>query len=511
MQLWDDLVATALIGTERRPLVLGAPPGPLGDLLGALVEREPESALLSAAGVLALHRRVGRRPAAKVSPLVEPCPPEVLPPCGPGAAQRLSQLLTGEQRELLAEWLTLVATARQRAPAALLPALLTAVARHDELHNIVAPVLGESGRWLAAQRPEWQFAVESVEVETTWQTGAREARLTLLRRLRQRDPARARALLEATWNQEQADDRPPVLGALCDGLSLDDEPLLEVALDDRRKPVRQQATSLLRRVPDSGLVRRMIERVEPLLTYTPSPPRRLLSLGRSTARLEVRLPASCDASMIRDGVEPRPPANGSLGERAWWLWQLLRAIPPSHWCQVWSVEPAPLLSAARRGEWGDVFLRAWAEAALAFQDVTWAEQILASDTSQPELINLLSPEQAEQILLPLVRARRVPFAPGQPAFELLSRYHRPWSLELGRAVVNRLRDDLGGRQFDYSRDEPLRRALTTYAHQLPVALAPELETGWRSEGPSWSFWEPAVIALQTTLRTRHEMLEEINR
>ena len=54
--LWQELVATALLGTERRAVPLPPPGDALGDLLAPLDGTDPERALLGAAAALSLYQ-----------------------------------------------------------------------------------------------------------------------------------------------------------------------------------------------------------------------------------------------------------------------------------------------------------------------------------------------------------------------------------------------------------------------------------------------------------------------
>ena len=152
--------------------------------------------------------------------------------------------------------------------------------------------------------------------------------------VRRHDPAGARALLDAAWDTETPDDRVSLLGALEVGLTGDDEPLLERALDDRRREVRAVAIDLLARLPDRAYVRRMAARARACVDPAP--------VGRTVAP-----PAECDASMRRDGIAAKPPAG--TGERAWWLEEVLARTPLAVW-------PAPEVFLGRpigRGMDGD--------------------------------------------------------------------------------------------------------------------------------------------------------------
>src|SRR5262249_35073360 len=122
-----------------------------------------------------------------------------------------------------------------------------------------APAGPPAGRpraaWRAAQRREWgSLAVSAAEAPaddvTGWELGSIGRRVGILAALRRRDPAAAREMLAKAWPTETPDDRAALLGALATGLSTGDEPLLETALDDRRKEVRVAAVELLALLPD---------------------------------------------------------------------------------------------------------------------------------------------------------------------------------------------------------------------------------------------------------------------
>ncbi|MEW2552528.1 hypothetical protein AB0957_12390, partial [Streptomyces zhihengii] len=80
---WEELVTSALLGTDRRPpSPESVPPG-----------KEPPLALLDAAAVETLRRRAGLRPAAAPAdrPAAAPHDPRPEPPAA--ARRRLAQLL----------------------------------------------------------------------------------------------------------------------------------------------------------------------------------------------------------------------------------------------------------------------------------------------------------------------------------------------------------------------------------------------------------------------------------
>src|SRR5207302_10187282 len=119
--------------------------------------------------------------------------------------------------------------------------------------------------WLAAQRPDWAYASgtpapSTVDDGDVWELGVIARRVAYLTRLRRRDPARGRELLAEAWDAEPPEDRAMLLGALRTGLSTEDDPVLERALDDRRRQVRDVALDLLSHLPHSAYGQRMATR-----------------------------------------------------------------------------------------------------------------------------------------------------------------------------------------------------------------------------------------------------------
>jgi hypothetical protein len=378
---YESLVAAALLGTARRPPDLAVPPGAPEDLAAALAGRPPEEGLLAAAAAWSIARRAGAVAGPSNPP--EAAPPDDRPLCPSRAGHRLAAMLDGVHPGLVPEWLDLVAAAGMRPPPELLPELLELAEERPELAASAAAAAGPRAAWLAARGA-------LTPPDDVWEQGSRPARRELLGRLRRADPAAGRALLASTWEAETADDRAALLEELEHGLGPDDEPFLEAALDDRRKPVRRAAADLLWSLPGSRLAARMAERSVPLV--------------RAGA-----LPEECDTAMERDGVERTPPRG--VGARQFWLAQLVEATPLSAW------------SEEATGEWRDLLRAAWARAAVRQRDADWARRLLGE---APELLAVLPKEERERAAGSLDEAL---LCPG------------PWGPDLSRRVLGWLQAD----------------------------------------------------------------------
>ncbi|HEU5098429.1 MAG TPA: DUF5691 domain-containing protein [Roseiflexaceae bacterium] len=522
-ELWEQLLANAVLGVERRGFAPSPAAGALADMIGQLDASDPEGALLSASAIVALFQRAGRLPARDDSPLPAACDDDELLACSPRAARHLATMLGGTHRALLPEWLAALDAAGRRAPAALLPDLLELGRAHTDLREAILPALGRRGRWLAAHNPDWSYArtelrglrteaptdtlsPQSSVLSTEWQTGSRAARLTLLSELRRSAPALARELVESTWATERADDRAAFLVTLADGLSLDDEPFLERALDDRGKEVRRGAAELLERLPGSRRAARMLERALPLLAWVPAEKPRMLGLRQGQkAHLTINLPEACDQAMQRDGIEPKPPPDRrDMGEKAWWLFQIVRAVPPATWSQKFDLAPTTLMEASTSGEWRALLHEAWGAAAIAFADAAWAEILLQSDPRQVDLLGVLPPARQEALLLAMLRRDVTPLHK-HPVLGLLRHTRHLWSVELTRAVLDAVRRHM--RAANAGNDYQLRGAITEdFARRMPPAMLHEIAAGWPDGQDARDRWQGIIDQLLITLEFRRDML-----
>ena len=488
-----ELTQIALLGTERQAVPPSVGDSDLSRLLAQLDLNRREEALLSAAALSGLHEEIGQLPPRDTAPAPVPCGAEEWPCLSERAGSLLMRLLGGEFPELLPECLALCARAGQLPFPEALPGLLGVGATRTEWREAIVPVLGQRGRWLAALNPEWAWAIGVLnDDETVWQVGGSAIRRLFLQRLRRTNPARARELLAATWKEETPEERAGFLAVLELGLSAEDEPFLEAALDDKRKEVRRNAVTLLARLPGSALVQRMIARVRPLLKFIPGASGSLLKLKKSTpASLEVILPAECDKAMQRDGIEPKPPTG--LGEKIWWVIQMLENVPLTQWTTEWNAPPAEIIHASLQGEWKKEFFEAWTRAAIRQRNAEWAGELLAIAVPAKRadkfegLLAALPEKQRELRLTALLESD---FAKTRESLgTLVAQCRHKWSPEFSRTILSWLRRTTAGESADWQ----LRNQFVSFAARLAVTTLPETATGWPvAETPVWEFWSKGV-------------------
>ncbi|MFD9906663.1 DUF5691 domain-containing protein [Streptomyces sp. NPDC059063] len=519
---WEDLVTSALLGTDRRTPPVSAP------------GKDAPTALLDAAAVQTVRRRAGLRPApAAARP--EPAPEDTRPVVPAAARRRLATLLsdhpTGGSRrgtapdlmELLPQWLGLANERGFAAPPELLPALLNAARGRTDLRPQTLTFAGPRARWLATLNPDWKFALRTApggapapdphdgeEIQRRWQEGLFAERVALLTALRVRAPAAARDLLVGTWPTERAEDRLMFLDSLRTGLSADDEPFLEQALGDRSRNVRSTAAELLSGLPDSALAGRMAERAAACVS---------LDSAADAPTLTVTAPHACDAGMERDGVTPKPPAG--RGERSWWLGQLVEAAPLATWQRAFGGRaPADIVALPVTDDWHGELHAAWCRAAVRQRDTGWSRALLgtpsAPDAAGPGAVSLA---ERAKLLAALPAPERAAWVAGfidahglSEAFQLLGGCAVPWAPDLGRAVVDALNiaRDAGSYPWSFSGVMGLaERCLDpAEATRLDALTAVPDEREDASPGAG-GYWAEAFQRLVTTLRLRAAMREEL--
>lgn len=523
--IWEELVTTALLGTERR-----TPPG-------AAPGREAPVVLLDAAATQTVRRRAGLRPAAAAA-RPEPAPQETRPSLPAAAARRLSMLLAdrpgaggGGRRgtapdlmELLPQWLATANAHGFAAPPEVLPALLDAARGRTDLRPAALAFAGPRAVWLARLNPDWRFALRTApggdpalphpgdtdRVRQLWQEGLFAERVALLAAIRAREPAAARELLATTWATERAEDRLMFLDSLRTGLGADDEPFLEQALADRSRNVRATAAELLSALPDSALAARMAVRATACVA---------LDRMRATPTIAVEAPFECDASMERDGVVLKAPAG--RGERSWWFGQLVEAAPLGTWAaRLGGRTPQEIVALPVTDDWRSELHAAWCRAAVRQRDAAWARALLgapgAPEAGGPGAVSLA---ERAKLLGTLGAAERADWVAGfisahglSEAFQLLGGCAVPWAGPLGRAVVDALNiaRDAGSYPWSFSGVMGLaERCLDpSEAGRLDGLLAVPDESEDASPGAG-GYWAEAFQRLVTTLRLRAAMAREL--
>lgn len=508
MQTWDDILATAVVGTEQRELRFAAREDDLGSLLAQINGTDREVQLLSAASVVGLYRSAGVVPPSDTQPLPEASDQDEMSRANRASGQHLELILDGEFREVFPEWLTAMVSAHKRVPEEHLPAVLDEGRAAPSLRSRIVALLGRRGEWLAAQNPDWSWATPRDEKDV-WETGDRGERLVLLDHLRTTDPNAARELLATTWSQESAKDRVGYLAKFATGLNSSDEPFLNEALHDRSIEVRRAARSLLARLP-SEFLGRLKELANQVLSFKKP------LIGK--ARIEVALPEDPIEWLKSNDIEidsPPRTAAQSVGPKGWALKEMISLIPTAHWVELWKKSPIEIIRAADESEWRESFIEGFVAANQLNVDADWIEELISYTSTDPKHTPLtqlgvfLPAARYEALTLKSLKSESVGLNDNHLAFNFLAVHRSAWSDQLSRAVVKSVK-----KRINQGKDNIVDWQTKSYLKQFAQCVSPdlydELAIGWPMESESWPNWSKSVDAFQSLLAFRRDMHRAIN-
>ena len=539
------LTMQALLGTDKRPPELPADDSEPGRLTQAIAatrdgsENAEALKLLRAAGVQAVCGLAGYLPPRAESARPPPGPPEPRASVDKAAViDVLRQALSSDSDRMRLEAFRLMFAAGKVLPPALLPQALELGRRTPSLRGPIALIAGERGRWLAGRNAAWNIFATDAGNELDpeiWDNGTLMQREAYLKSLRAQNPAKAREQFEKGAASFDARERAAFAGCLGEGLSAADEAFLETLLEkDRSREVRQAAASLLVRLPESGYVRRMGERLAACIVV---PEAKGGLIGRIASAFSAPLPAveppeSFDPEWKKDLLEEKKPQYEEFGQRAWWLYQIGRCVPLAWWEAHTGLPPEALIGWAQKTDWRNVLLRIWLDAALRERHAAWASALLShvfkeqieisvgkGHFNASAFIGLLPPPEREAALLerfpcPGSEGGGAKFA--QQHYKQMMQFGRfaasewegdaTFSLEGGRALIRRIRfwanHSEGLSQKSYETSFALTHIIKATFWLIPVSLLDDLLEDWPLCENGAPFCQSRYEFLATAIRTR---------
>jgi len=408
--------------------------------------------LLTDAARLGIQARAGWRPQTLAGRLPE-APRDDRPDAPRPAIATLLRLLGDPDPTLIEEWAQLALSHDVRVDGATAPLLLDWWARQPRRSEAVFAALGPRGEWLSALNADWQKPVATADIpadaDDVWQAGKGPERLAILTSVRRRDPARALALVESTWQSDGASDRQGFLEVLIENRSMADEPFLEAALDDRSKVVRRQAAAVLALIPGSRLRQRLSDAARAIVTVRTT---RGTLLGRGRRQVALVPPEAFAATWERDGIQERQPEG--VGQRAWWMRQILARADLAVWTEPTELKPEAILESLKNDDYFGDALQALIGAAGAAGDTTWSAALVRflldrrpiDLASIATLLEGLPDDRRESLSLEIASKGQLTFT---ERWTVLTSFDRPWSQAFSAAAMKSLSSPRSKESEDY--------------------------------------------------------------
>ncbi|MCU0498025.1 MAG: DUF5691 domain-containing protein [Anaerolineae bacterium] len=493
MTLTPELITAVTIGTHHAP--------PTGF---------DEGQILIKAVTESLRRSAGWIPKQHSQALTPPISDQPEPLCRPAAARYLGDLITFPQPEVMNEWAAEIIRRGERLPNEWLPVVLMAGAQERQWRDALYPLVQNRGRWLVTHfKRHWNWFDPPRNPTKTWTGSAiADVRLDALKNLRRMRPDKARALIEQTWKTDSANFRLRVFEQLLHNLSLEDEPLLERALDDPVVDIRAYAAELLKRMPESRHYQRLSARVIPMVKCQ----RPNGTWGK--LKFDFDPPYSLDDALNRDGILPNVPSRyRNMSPEKWFLHQLFASVSPRVWCERFDLTLDELLIAAENTNPLYAIFDALAWATYRAQDLPLAYLLLEhhdkriNDRHRLPMFSLLSSDHQEALLL-----KRLGDSHGldqhHPAFYMLHYTHHRWSAALSQAVLDSLK-----RYLKSSTAHPVKElieALQRFALLMDPEFHQAFDTVLEEENSPLPAWIEMSNHVNRVMAFRRGMLRAFN-
>jgi hypothetical protein len=486
--LWQSLVATALVGTERQADLPKIDGSPIGEFMAQLPAANAETSLLNRAAALALYCQAGQQPMTFSAPAPIACEADDLPVCPQSALVYLRQTLTGDRRAQLPECLSLMAQAGWRLPERLLPQVLELGRKQPELRPVITLVLGKRGRWLAQQLQDENYAAVATG-SADWETGTRSQRMRYLEQTRLTDPALARAQLEGVFGQENAKDRALFLKTLQVGLGEGDLVFLEKGLSDRSQEVQQVAIELLTQLPTSSLCQRAIAALRTAIVD-----------DRPGGRFDIIPPQHLDADIQALKLAPLL-IEKKLGKSAVQLTHLISWAPLSIWSEQFGMTIPELVEFTVNSDWRDAIVLGLVSATMNQRNAIVAAELLATIPEEgPRLIGLLTAAQANDLALQLDRQGKQ-----EKVWQWFWESSHPWNLAVTEMIILFTAEKL---KSTHERGVMMSWLGETFANRVDLTkgIAIELLQNLETED---RYIQAQLVQLCQTIQFRQEMVQAL--
>ncbi|HVG16137.1 MAG TPA: DUF5691 domain-containing protein, partial [Chitinophagaceae bacterium] len=234
MESWNQIINTALLGTDKRELKKESLPSELWVAYDWITQNtaSKEEHFLQSAALLFNYRQCGVLPLRKEDVSIAVADKEEKQYASPFSHGVLFDIIETGSLSLLQLWLEQCVSKNKIVQPEHIPLLLDTALKQKVLQSFIRTCCGNRGVWLAQFNEAWKYVQEPGE-EDVWQTGTLVQRKSLLAKIREIDAAKGRQMLEQVWAQENAASKTEFVQQLYVNANADDVPWLETVLIDK--------------------------------------------------------------------------------------------------------------------------------------------------------------------------------------------------------------------------------------------------------------------------------------
>lgn len=329
MEFWNNIIHTAMIGTEKKMIgadeVMPSLQQPAA-MVFSNTSIDKEEQFLQLAALAFNFRQSAFVPVKNESLLIEEAAPEIKPYCSSASMQVLKDILTEECYPLLVYWMKTCEQKNQIVYPEIIPELFDIASKQKKLQPQIISCTGKRGEWLCTLNNEWIFSA-SDSAEEQWSTGTPEQRKFVLNELRSSNAEQALEWLQKSWPQEDAQTKLIMLEVLKQNISNIDIVFLEGLQTEKSKKVKDAAIELLKSIPGSAIVQSYTN----ILSQTVSIKKEKALLGMiNRTTLQFRLPDGIDEAVFKSGIE-KLSSSKEISDEEHIIYQLMQNVPMLFW------------------------------------------------------------------------------------------------------------------------------------------------------------------------------------
>jgi len=371
MNFFENILNTALLGTEKKQLISSELSTELADLYDQLQgnkELDNEEKFLQIAALGSNYRKCGMVPVKLENLQENSAPEEDKSYCSESAINVLKDILEEDSDALLKIWLEKCIGKGYVVAPQMVTVLIDNAARSKANRTLIVQCCGKRGAWLIHLNKDWQFLANSESDERVWETGTAEQRRNFLLETRKRDPAMAREMLIATWAVENANIRAELLKQLEANISDEDIEWLETLLNEKSQKVKDEAMRLLKMLPGSNILKLYLQIIQEAVQLKKE--KGFLGIGSKLA-LHIQLPVIAEDTVFKSGID-KLSKDKKVADDDYVLLQLISEVLPKMWEEHFNTSPENIISYFEKEEKTKQFLVSIAVATLKFKDSNWA-------------------------------------------------------------------------------------------------------------------------------------------
>lgn len=490
MQFWDDIVNSAMIGTDKKQLDAAMLPPELVEQAGTIQANatlDKEESFLQLAAVALNYRQSGSMPVIKADVDIEVAPAEEKSYSNTEAIQALKNILSEGSIPLLQIWLEYCVDKKQIVLPAMVPSLLSIGIQQKKLQWLIHSCCGRRAEWLGKFNAEWNFSSGDVP-EQVWQTGTMEMRKNVFRETRKNNPSLALEWLQQTWKDEDANAKTAFLELMHTGISEADLPFLESLSAEKSKKVKDEAMSLQRCVPSSAIVNRYQQALEQRVHLKKE--KALLGLVNKAA-LQFEFTALED-DIYKSGVE-KLSNNKEITDEEHTLFQLIESVPPSFWQKQLQCSAEQVIQYFQKDETGKKMMPAIVTATVKFSDKQFAVSLMQySEVFYIDILPLLPSQQQEHYSTKFFSTHP------DSILQYALQYKKEWSFELAKLIFAHASKN----PYQYS-----KAFFNTHINLVPASVIPEIEKFAPAEDYYKTTWSNTCEYITKLVELKHQIIK----